>query len=193
MRARTPLLAAFLAPAVGVCHCDGLTRTDGTTAQSTDAGQPTDASIDSVEEIGASSDAGDDSSPFGHPGRQDPWPWPCATWDTLNAKTPTAWTTAPGNTDSLTASAGADDPALLTFAWSASAGTITGATWDDAGNSTATFTCPQMPGIATITLFVGDGPLPDGQTCPSFNTTGTVTVTCEVRSEDGGPTDSAAD
>jgi hypothetical protein len=109
----------------------------------------------------------------------------CATWNTIAANPSSA---ATGASVSLTAGGSAPIPASLTFTWSASAGTVSGAT--QTGNvDTATFTCPATAGVETITVVLGDGPLPEGGACPASQTTATVNVTCGAVA-DAGPADS---
>jgi hypothetical protein len=111
----------------------------------------------------------------------------CPIWNTLIAYPNVASTTAPGNTMQLVAGATAPNPGLLTFTWSASAGTLSSTTGtldpnsNDAGiaNDT-TFTCPSTPGPVTISLVVADGPLPVGGGCPTNYTNGSITVNCQM-------------
>ncbi|HEX3772106.1 MAG TPA: alkaline phosphatase family protein [Polyangiaceae bacterium] len=77
-----------------------------------------------------------------------------------------------GGTVALSATATAPDPTSVTFAWSASSGTF-----DNASSATPNFTCAAA-GLATITVAVGDGALPDGATCGS--NTATVQVQCDA-------------
>jgi hypothetical protein len=102
----------------------------------------------------------------------------CPVWNTIVANPSSARTTPPNNQVTLYGSAQAPAPALITFAWSAPAGTVGATTNDGAGNGTATFTCPSMVGPVVVSLTVSDGPLPDGGSCPATYTMGTVTVSC---------------
>jgi hypothetical protein len=106
----------------------------------------------------------------------------CATWTSAIA-TPSETTV--GSTAKLSATATAPAPTALTFSWTASAGAI-----DTPSAATANFTCPSTPGPVTITLTVGDGPIPDGGICPASDTTTTLTVTCDpLPVVDAGPPD----
>jgi hypothetical protein len=79
---------------------------------------------------------------------------------------------AVGSSIALGASATAVNQSAITYAWSAPSGTFS------APNSANTsFTCT-TPGIVTVTLTVGDGPVPDGSVCS--NTTTAVQVTCDA-------------
>jgi hypothetical protein len=78
-----------------------------------------------------------------------------------------------GGSVALSASASAPNASALTYTWSAPSGTFS------APNSAATnFTCA-TPGQVTVTLTVGDGPVPDGAPpCPAVSAT--ALVTCSV-------------
>jgi hypothetical protein len=94
----------------------------------------------------------------------------CAAWSSVTAN-PTE--TKVGSSVALAATASGPDPTMLTYAWSASSGSL-----GSPSAATSSFTCAQA-GAATVTLTVGDGPVPAGSTCnPSLDTT-TVTVTCD--------------
>jgi hypothetical protein len=107
----------------------------------------------------------------------------CAVWNTIVANPSQAQS---GGSVSLNAAATAPDPGTLTFTWTVTTGSGTVSnntstvTANDAGaTDMATFTCPPTGGeVDTITLVVSDGPLPDGGSCPTADTTGTVQVTC---------------
>ncbi|HEY2509783.1 MAG TPA: hypothetical protein VGI39_02975 [Polyangiaceae bacterium] len=106
----------------------------------------------------------------------------CATWNSAFA-TPSV---APvSGSVQLSASARAPDASALTYTWSAAAGSI------DAPNAAnANFTCPATAGDVTLTLVVGDGPLPSGASCPVAETTTTITVSCvavDSGTPDAGP------
>jgi hypothetical protein len=110
----------------------------------------------------------------------------CPAWNTIVANPSTASVSPPNNTMQLTAGAEAPDPGLLAFNWSVSAGTLSsaagmvGPNTNDAGAvNLNTFTCPPTPGPVTITLVTSDGPLPEGGGCPSYLTTGSITVQCQ--------------
>jgi hypothetical protein len=82
-------------------------------------------------------------------------------------------------------SATAPNPGALAFVWSVSAGALSSASGQvdpnstDAGVTNQTiYTCPAVPGLYTVSLALFDGPLPDGGSCNSAYTTGSVTVNC---------------
>lgn len=109
----------------------------------------------------------------------------CAKWTSALA-TPNETTV--GGVVQVAAAATAPNPSAVTFTWSASAGAI-----DTPNASSANFTCPTTPGPVTITLTVGDGPIPDGGACPASDTTTTLTVTCDAApAVDAGPPDTGA-
>jgi hypothetical protein len=109
----------------------------------------------------------------------------CAVWNTIVANPGFAQS---GASTTLNAAATAPDPRAITFTWTVLSGTGTisnnasAVTANDAGaTDTAMFTCPLVGGeVDTIQLVVGDGPLPDGGSCPAVDTTGTVQVLCGV-------------
>ncbi len=94
----------------------------------------------------------------------------CAAWNSAAASPAEAIV---GNSVNLSATATGPNPAGLTYAWTASSGTLSTPT-----SSTSQFTCT-TPGTATITLTVGDGVVPDGGTCSASAATTTVQVTCD--------------
>ncbi len=94
----------------------------------------------------------------------------CAAWSSATASP--AETTV-GTSVSLAASAVGPNPAALSYAWSAPSGTI-----DTPNAPNAHFTCTG-PGPVTVTLSVGDGPVPDGGVCNSTLATTTIQVTCD--------------
>jgi hypothetical protein len=94
----------------------------------------------------------------------------CATWTSASANPATAVTSG---VVALAAGAVAPNASAITFAWSATAGSI-----DTPTAATANFTCPAAPQNVTITLNVGDGTLPAGATCPSSSSQTTLIVTC---------------
>jgi len=106
----------------------------------------------------------------------------CATWGSAVANPSTTTT---GSVVALSATASAPNAAALTYAWSASAGSI-----DTPSASAANFTCPATPGTVTLTLVTGDGVVPAGVTCPATNSTTTITVTCNG-TVDAGAVDAA--
>ena len=83
--------------------------------------------------------------------------------------------TALGGTVALAAAAAAPNASALTYAWSAPSGTFS------APNSASTnFTCTTQ-GQVTLTVTVGDGPVPDGAPpCPAVSAT--TLITCDVLS-----------
>jgi hypothetical protein len=95
----------------------------------------------------------------------------CAAWSSVTAN---PLETKVGSTVVLSAVANGPQPTLLTYAWSSSTGAFS-----PPNAATSSFTCTQA-GQATVTLVVGDGPVPAGSTCnPTLDTT-TVTVTCDA-------------
>jgi hypothetical protein len=107
-------------------------------------------------------------------------PFNCATANGI-AASPSEATV--GSSVALTATpASAPNPAAVTYAWSAPNGTFSAAS----GQSTS-FTCT-TPGPVTITLTVGDGPLPSGASCDPTASTATIQVQCDAPL-DGGAQD----
>jgi hypothetical protein len=103
-----------------------------------------------------------------------------STTDTGNCASVTSAVATPGVANvgasvQLTASAVAPDRSALTYAWSASAGTI-----DTPSAASANFTCPSTAGDVTVTLVVGDGSVPADVTCPVAASTTTLKVTCKA-------------
>ena len=93
----------------------------------------------------------------------------CATWSGVTANP--AETTV-GNSVLVTGSATGPNPSGLTYSWTATSGTF------DTPNAASThFTCAAQ-GAATLTLTVGDGPVPDGGACGTASVT-TVQVQCD--------------
>jgi hypothetical protein len=109
----------------------------------------------------------------------------CAKWTSAFA-TPSQTTV--GGTVQINAAATAPNPSAITFAWTASAGTI-----DTPNQPSANFTCPSTPGPVTLTLTVGDGAIPEGGACPAVDTTTTITVTCAAAAVDAGAPDTGSD
>ncbi len=97
-------------------------------------------------------------------------PVDCATWTSASAQPAAAVT---GGVVALAAGAVGPNAAGVTYAWTASAGSI-----DTPSQSQANYTCPAAPQTVTITLNVGDGVLPAGATCPAASSTTTLTITC---------------
>jgi len=104
----------------------------------------------------------------------------CGTWNSAVANPSTTTT---GGVVQLSASGSGPNASAITYAWTASSGTI-----DTPSAATANFTCPATPGQVTITLVVGDGPIPAGATCPASATTTTLAVTCTGTAPDAGST-----
>jgi hypothetical protein len=103
-----------------------------------------------------------------------------STTDTGNCATVTSAVATPsvanvGATVQLTAAAIAPDRSALTYAWSASAGTI-----DTPSAASAVFTCPSTAGDVTVTLIASDGSVPADVTCPVAASTTKLTVTCKA-------------
>jgi hypothetical protein len=98
----------------------------------------------------------------------------CPVWNTLVANPSILLI---NETTTLTAAATAPDLSALKFSWSAPLGTFSGE-MQNGTNDTIEFTCPPSGASIPVTLVVSDGPLSDGGTCPSNDTTGTVIVTC---------------
>jgi phospholipase C len=94
----------------------------------------------------------------------------CATWNSVSAA-PNETTL--GNSVLVSASASGPNSGAVTYAWQASSGTI-----DNPNAAAIHFTCTQ-PGTATLTLNVGDGPVPDGGMCISSLSSTTITVQCD--------------
>jgi hypothetical protein len=93
----------------------------------------------------------------------------CAAWNSVSAS---PVETAIGSPVALTASATGPVPANLTYAWSAKSGFFGSAT-----AASTSFTCT-APGPVTVTLIVGDGPVPAGSACNPALDKDTVTITC---------------
>ncbi len=101
----------------------------------------------------------------------------CATWNSISASPAEATV---GNAVTVSASASGPNPSALTYAWSAPSGSF-----DAPSAASSHFTCA-TPGPVTLTLTVGDGPVPDGGACSTALDQTTVQVTCD------GHLDSAA-
>jgi hypothetical protein len=107
----------------------------------------------------------------------------CAAWANVSAS-PT--TTTVGSSVNLSATATAPSPSALTFNWSAPGGTF--------GNRTAantTFTCTAA-GTVNVTLVVGDGPVPAGQSCDPSLTTRTIPIQCQPSTQSDAGSDAGA-
>jgi phospholipase C len=101
----------------------------------------------------------------------------CAAWNSVSA-TPAEVTV--GNSVTVSASAIAPNPSALTFAWSAPSGSF-----DAPASASSHFTCT-APGPVSLTLTVGDGPVPDGGACSAALGTTTVQVTCDGHLDSAG-------
>ena len=95
--------------------------------------------------------------------------------------------TTVGHTVALGAMAVGPAPGALTYAWSAPSGSFSQPT-----GATTTFLC-STPGPVTVTLTVGDGPVPAGQSCSGSIDTATAVVTCDEAVADAGAPDSGPD
>jgi acid phosphatase len=74
----------------------------------------------------------------------------------------------------LSSAATGPAPSAVTYAWSAPTGSF-----DDPTSANPHFTC-SAPGPVTVTLTVGDGPVPDGGVCDPTLDTATVQVQCDA-------------
>ena len=100
------------------------------------------------------------------------------TGNTFNCATANAITASPaeavvGALIALSGSATGPNTGGLTYSWSAPTGSF-----DTPHASTANYTCA-APGAVTLTLTVGDGPIPDGGSCNPALATTTVQVSCD--------------
>src|SRR6185437_5337440 len=84
--------------------------------------------------------------------------------------------TTVGNSVALTASGTGSDLSRLSFSWSAPSGTFSAPT-----SSATNFTCT-TPGPVTVTVSVGDGPVPDGGSCNASAATTSVVIDCDAAS-----------
>jgi hypothetical protein len=88
-----------------------------------------------------------------------------------------------GSSVDLTAVAAGVDPTALTYAWSAPSGSF------GAPSATNTsYTCT-APGVVTLTVAVGDGPVPSGASCNASLSTGTIQITCDAALDAGAAGD----
>jgi hypothetical protein len=104
-------------------------------------------------------------------------PYDCAAWSGVSV-IPSEATV--GHSLAVSATATGANPAALTYAWSAPSGSF-----DTPNAGSANFTCA-TPGAVTLTLTVGDGPVPDGGSCSASLSTTTVQVTCDAALDAGG-------
>jgi hypothetical protein len=90
----------------------------------------------------------------------------------------------------LSVRATAADPAALTTTWTSSVDGVGhfGANARAGLTDIVSFTC-DAPGATTLTLVLGDGPVPDGGTCPSALSTVTWDITCSAAQDDAGAPD----
>jgi hypothetical protein len=95
----------------------------------------------------------------------------CAAWSGV---TVIPSETTVGGSVAISATATAANPAALTYAWSAPSGSFSAPT-----SASTNFVCT-MPGTVTLTLTVGDGPIPDGGSCNPALTTTTTQVVCDA-------------
>jgi|HubBroStandDraft_6_1064221.scaffolds.fasta_scaffold292313_2 hypothetical protein len=97
--------------------------------------------------------------------------------------------TTVGHSVSLHGLATGPAPAALTYQWSAPTGTF-----DQPTAATSNFECASA-GPVTVTLVVGDGPVPSGQSCSSAIDTATAVITCDAvpPSDAGAPGDGGVD
>jgi hypothetical protein len=93
----------------------------------------------------------------------------CAAWSDVTAS---PVETSVGSSVNLAVAATGPILANLTYAWSAPSGQFSAAT-----AASTNFTCT-TPGPVTVTISVGDGPVPGGSTCNPALDTDTVTITC---------------
>jgi hypothetical protein len=93
-----------------------------------------------------------------------------------------------GHSVSLRGMAAGPNPTGLSYQWSAPTGTF-----DQPTASATNFECTTA-GPVTVTLVVGDGPVPSGQACSASIDTATAVITCDVEQPpppDGGAPDAA--
>jgi hypothetical protein len=95
----------------------------------------------------------------------------CAAWSGV---TVLPSETAIGGSIALAATATAANPAGLTYAWSAPSGSFSAPT-----SASTNYSCTTA-GTITLTLTVGDGPIPDGGSCDPLLTTTTTQVICDA-------------
>jgi hypothetical protein len=100
----------------------------------------------------------------------------CAAWSSVTVEPAE---TNVGSSVLAAATATGPNPAAFTFAWSAPSGTF-----DTPNAATTHFTCTTA-GVVTLTVTVGDGPVPAGAACDATRSTTTVTVSCDTP-KDGG-------
>src|SRR5262249_46826489 len=94
-------------------------------------------------------------------------PYECATPGSITALPAEATI---GSSMMLTATATGANPSGLTYSWSAPSGTFSAPT-----SAATNFTC-SATGTITLTVAVGDGPVPDGGSCNAMPATATIAV-----------------
>ncbi len=107
-------------------------------------------------------------------------PYSCAIWNGISAL-PSETTI--GHSVAVSATATGANPSGLTYAWSAPSGTF-----DTPNAANANFMCAAV-GPVTLTVVVGDGPVPDGGACNLSLDTTTVQVQCDSLGDAGAPSD----
>ncbi len=95
----------------------------------------------------------------------------CAAWSNVSAS-PTETTV--GGTVTLSATAAGPIPGNITYDWSAPSGTF-----GNASTASSSFTCTQV-GPVSVTLVVGDGPVPAGSSCNASLDTRTFVIQCDA-------------
>ena len=93
----------------------------------------------------------------------------CAAWTSVTANPSQIKV---GSAIAVAATASGPDPSMLTYTWSSSTGSFS-----SPNAETSNFTCTQA-GPPTLTLTVGDGPVPAGSTCNPTLDTDQIAVTC---------------
>jgi hypothetical protein len=88
--------------------------------------------------------------------------------------------TTVGNSLAVAGSATGPNPSALTYAWSTSSGSF-----DTPNAAQANFTCATA-GVVTLTLTVGDGPVPQGNSCNPGLSGAVIQVQCDSASSDAG-------
>ncbi len=111
-------------------------------------------------------------------------PYSCASWNGITAL-PSETTV--GHSVAVSATATGANPSALTYSWSAPSGSF-----DTPNSANASFTCAAA-GPVTLTVVVGDGPVPDGGACNPSLTTTTVQIQCDSPGDAGGPADAGSD
>jgi hypothetical protein len=102
----------------------------------------------------------------------------CAAWNSVTASPVELDINASAN---LAATATGPIPGNLTYQWSATGGQLGSPT-----GANTTFTCTAA-GAVTVTLVVGDGPVPAGSMCNAALDTDAIIITCTGNVSDAGP------